>query len=185
MKTTTPERDPKAAAKLHEPIDGIAVTMLMTVTPDGALHSRSMMTQQMSEGGSLWLFMAKDSHAIEDLEEEQAVNVAYADPEHDRYVSVSGQASLVVDRDKLEERWSDALTRFFPQGIDDPRLALLQVRVESAENWDASAGTMTSLPAADGAETVNPRREARRDVDQAMERTEHTKVDIRATPASG
>lgn len=185
MKTTTPDRDPRAAAKLHELIDGIAVAMLVTVTSDGALHSRPMMTQQMSEGGLLWFFTAKDSHAVEDLEKEQAINLAYADPEHDRYVSVSGQASLVADRNKLEELWTDALTRFFPQGIDDPRLALLQVRVESAEYWDASAGRMTSLPAADGAEAGNSQREGRRELDQAMKRTEHTKVDLRTTRASG
>lgn len=185
MKTTTPEQDPRAAAKLHELIDGIAVAMLVTVTPDGALRSRPMMTQQMSEGGSLWFFTAKDSPAAEDLAEEQAVNVAYADPEHDRYVSVSGQGSFVTERAKLEELWSDALRRFFPQGLDDPRLTLLQVRVESAEYWDAAAGRMTSLHEAGEAETGAARRGGGRDLDEAIDRTEHAKVDIRATPTSG
>jgi general stress protein 26 len=172
VKKTTAERDPGAARKLRDLVKDISVAMITTVTPDGALRSRPMATQAVDEDGLLWFFAAEDSGKARDLAEEHAVNVSYADPARNRYVSVSGNASVVHDSDKIHELWKSSLEAFFPRGLDDPQLALLCVRIETAEYWDASAGNMVSVASeeADGANSPA---------------TEHTRVDIRATPSSG
>ena len=51
-------------------------------------------------------------------------------------MSVSGEASIVADRAKIDELWSPAMKLFFPEGKDDPKLRLIRVRAESAEYWD-------------------------------------------------
>jgi hypothetical protein len=68
---------------------------------------------------------------------EHHVNVIYADPDEQRYASVSGMASVVRDRAKAKELWSPAVKAWFPKGVDDPNLALLRVRVQYAEYWEA------------------------------------------------
>lgn len=174
MKKTTAERDPHTATKLRDLIEDIEVAMLTTVTADGALRSRPMATQEMREDGELWFFMSDDSGKAKDLSGEHAVNVSYSDPARHRYVSVTGNATVVHDRAKAKALWNDGVARFFPRGLDDPHLALLLVRVETAEFWDATAGRMK--PLAEGAREAG----ARGHVD-----TEHTQIDIRATPTSG
>jgi len=146
--------------------------MITTVTPEGALRSRPMATQSATDDGLLWFFTSDDSGKAHDLEEEHAVNVSYADPVRNRYVSVTGNATLVRDSDKFHEFWRPEIEQFFPGGIDDPHLALLCVRIETAEYWDVSAGAMVSLGSGKNDRTKSPQ-------------SEHTRVDIRATPASG
>lgn len=183
MKITTAEHDPRAAEKLREFIKDISVAMLVTVTPDGALRSRPMVTEQVSADGELWFFLSEDSEAAHDLAEEQGVNVSYAKPESDHYVSVTGQASLVKDRKKLQELWDTELTRYFPNGLEDPQLTLLCVRIETAEYWDAASINRATSRSPKKRETDQPHAHA--DGAGVEEQVEHTKVDIRATRASG
>ena len=73
------------------------------------------------------------------------VGLAFAEPKKQDYVSVSGEAELVRDRAKAGELWSEPLKTWFPQGLDDPDLALIRVRVDKAEYWDAPSSTMVHL----------------------------------------
>jgi len=66
-------------------------------------------------------------------------------PRENRYVSVSGTATLVRDRGTIERLWDQLYRAWFPQGVDDPELALLRVRVERAEYWDAPQSTMAEI----------------------------------------
>lgn len=180
MKKTTSERDPRAFAKLRELIQDIHIAMMTTVTPDGALRSRPMMTQRVREEDSeLWFFTSDESGKARDIAEEHAVNVSYADPKSDRYVSVTGSANIIHDPDKAEDLWDKKLETWFPKGLKDPRLALMRVRVESAEYWDASSGAMVNAFEAAKASSGGNRR------DDSDGHGEHTKVEIRGTPASG
>ena len=136
----------EAIEKLGSLIDDVRVTMMTTVDPQsGALHSRPMATQQTAFDGTLWFFTGKDSHKVEEVEEDHDVNLAYAEPDDNHYVSVSGTARLVTDQGKMEELWHPVLKAWFPGGLDDPDLALLKVDVEQAEYWDSAASTLVKI----------------------------------------
>jgi general stress protein 26 len=184
MKKTTAEHDPKAADRLRKLIEEISVAMLTTVTPDGTLRSRPMVTSELRDPGELWLFTSDDSGKAHDLAEERGINVSYADPERDRYVSVSGQAAIVHDNDRLHELWDASMTRFFPKGLDDPHLALLRVRIEWAEYWDAATRQMKRIDDAGVDASDKGSDDGETDSGNKKE-TRHVKVDIRATPESG
>lgn len=189
MKTTTAEQDPQAVAKLRTLIENIQVAMLVTVTPEGSLRSRPMMTLEMKSEGELEFITTNDTTAVEDLSAEAAVNVVYSSPSDDRYVSISGQTELDQNKSRLRELWNPAFERYVPKGLDDPRLVILRVRIEYAEYWDAHAGKMTRIEHHTGPRSApvdEPRRKhAGTAQASAGERPEHTKIDIRATPASG
>ena len=70
------------------------------------------------------------------------VNVSFADPDNQRYISVSGTAQLVRDRAKIDELWRPQFKMWFPEGKDDPEVALLCVRLEKAEYWDSPSSTI-------------------------------------------
>ena len=128
--------------KLDEMIKDIDFAMLTTVAEDGSLHSRPMSTQRAEFDGNLWFFTQASAPKVGEIEHEQRVNVSYAKPESQRYVSVSGRATVVRDRAKIKELWSPELKAWFPGGADDPDLALLKVAVERAEYWDSPSSAV-------------------------------------------
>jgi general stress protein 26 len=122
--------------KLNELIREIDFAM-MTTNDGGVLRSRPMQTQDFDFDGDLWFFTSSETHKAEEIERDNRVNVSYALPGDNRYVSVSGRASMVKDRAKIDEYWNEALKAWFPEGKDSPELVLLKIEVEQAEYWDS------------------------------------------------
>lgn len=123
-------------AQLAELIRDVEVAMFTTTGVDGRLYSRPLATQQVAFGGDLWFVITADSPKVAEIALDPRVNVAYASPSKNTYVSVSGCARVVDDRAKIEELWSPAMKLFFPGGKEDPNLRLIHVRADSAEYWD-------------------------------------------------
>jgi general stress protein 26 len=132
-------------AKLGELIKGIRVAMLTTVDSEGCLHSRPMAAQDHEFDGTLWFFTGANSEKVHELQKDGHVNLSYANPDDQRYVSVSGTASTVRDRAKLEELWTPLHKAWFPKGLDDPNIALLRVEVDKAEYWDSPSSAVVRL----------------------------------------
>ncbi len=124
-----------AIEKLRELINDIDIAMLTTVEADGTLRSRPMGTQKAEFDGDLWFLTRVDTPKVDEIQRESRVNVSYAKPDKNRYVSVSGTAVLVNDKARIDAFWEPIYKAFFPEGKDDPRLRLLKVRVEKAEYW--------------------------------------------------
>ena len=175
MRTTTASTDPKAFAKLKELIHDIDIAMVTTVTVDGALRSRPMATRHFDDDGTLWFFTLDDSGMAHDVEEEHAVNASYAEPKEHRYVSVTGNASIVHDREKARTLWDASLKTYFPRGLDEPHLALLRVAIESAEYWDVAKGSMVQLLAITKSAATG----------EKPDLGENVRVDVRNARASG
>ncbi len=131
--------------KLNELIKEIDFAMLTTQEADGTLRSRPMSTQETESDGDLWFFTSIDTAKVDEMKREKHVNVSYADKSNQRYVSVSGRATVLRDQQKINELWSPALKIWFPNGKDDPNLGLIKVRVTEAEYWDSSANRMVQL----------------------------------------
>jgi len=131
--------------RLASLISDIKVAMMTTVEDDGSLRSRPMMTQSGPFEGSLWFFTREDSAKVHELEHDWHVALTYADSDADKYVSISGAGRLVRDRQKAEQLWNPLYRAWFPKGLDDPELALVEVVVRKAEYWDKLSRKMITL----------------------------------------
>jgi general stress protein 26 len=132
--------------KLRDLIADIKVAMLATADEDGSLRSRPLHTLEMDAQHALWFFTSATSPKVaEAAGSGWQVNLSYAHPDKQDYVSVSGTASIVRDRAKMQALWTDWAKVWFPRGIDDPDLALLRVQIHRAEYWDAPASAMKQL----------------------------------------
>ena len=80
-----------------------------------------------------------------DIAADRVVNVVYADPGADAYVSVSGNAELVEDLAKKQALWSKLNEGWFPKGPTDPELALVAVRIVHAHYWDVASSKLVQL----------------------------------------
>lgn len=130
--------------KLNELIKDVNIAMLTTID-FGLLRSRPMATQEAEFDGDLWFFTSSETHKTEEIEKDRRVNVSYAAPDSNTYVSVSGTAQIVNDREKIEELWNPIYKAWFPKGLDDPTLCLLKVTVEQAEYWDSPSSTIVQI----------------------------------------
>ena len=129
--------------KLREMIKDIDFCMLTTVDETQDLHSRPMSVNgEIDPNGDMWFFTKASSHKVAEVRSTPKVNVSFADPDSQRYVSVSGTAELVRDQRKIEELWKPEFKIWFPQGKEDPDVALLRIRPKKAEYWDSPSSTI-------------------------------------------
>jgi general stress protein 26 len=132
------EREQMTAAQreLWDKLQGVRPAMMTTIDADGSLRSRPMWTQGDTFDGSLWFFSADDAPKADELARNPQVGLSYAAPDKDLYVSVSGRAKVVRDREKIDELWNTFAEAWFPDGTDDPHLALIRVDVDHAQYWE-------------------------------------------------
>ncbi len=135
----------EALHHLLELIADVKVAMLTTLEKDGYLRSRPMMTQDAEFEGALWFFSSDHDGKAKELANDPRVNLSYALPEKQRYVSISGLAEIVQDEAKKQELWKEAYRAWFPDGVDDPHCALLKVYVDKAEYWDQPSSRFVEI----------------------------------------
>lgn len=123
-------------------IKNVKFGMFTTSDDTRTLTSRPLTQQQIDEQGQMWFFVSDEAAYTRDLLNNPQVNVSFADTGDSLYVSVCGHAELLKDRAKAEELWSPLVKAWFPGGLDDPKLSLIKVTIQSAEYWDSSASKM-------------------------------------------
>jgi general stress protein 26 len=129
--------------KLRDMVKDIDFCMLTTVDEKGDLHSRPMSSNgDIDPNGDLWFFTGISSQKVSEIANLPKVNVSFADPDNQHYVSITGAAQLVRDRKKIEELWRPEFKMWFPEGKDDPEIALLRITLEKAEYWDSPSSTI-------------------------------------------
>lgn len=134
-------------ATLWKLIKDIRFGMLTHRHDNGQLHAHPLTTQNkdIDEQSQLYFFIPKNGEIYGRLQRDNQVNVTYADPGDDSYVSLSGNASFIEDQAKKEALWSPMAKAWFPEGVTDPNLALLSVHIDHAEYWDVKENKMLQL----------------------------------------
>lgn len=118
---------------IAELVKASKIALLTTRSEHGDLHSRPLATQEVEFTGELWFFTQDPSEKVSDILVNPQVNAAFESGKG--YLSIAGNAELVHDRSKVDEYWSPAVEAWFPEGKDDPTVALIKVRPVSAEFW--------------------------------------------------
>ncbi len=128
-------------------IKDIKFGMLTHRHSDGELHSAPLTTQNKAgdEGSALYFFISRQSEIAACIANDGNVNVAYAHPGVDSYVSVSGHAIIVEDQAKKDYLFTSFAKAWFPGGATDPNMALLQINIGHAEYWDVKESKMVQL----------------------------------------
>ncbi len=136
--------DAETLAKLSGMIKHIQVAML--TSEDGThLRARPMVAAQKDFQGTLYFYTHASAHKVSEVGAKHRVGVTYADSHHQLYISMSGSAEVTTDKGEIAAHWGEAMRTWFPKGVDDPDIAILQVSVDQAEYWDAPSSTMVHL----------------------------------------
>ncbi len=128
--------------KLNDLIKDVRIAMMTTIEPDGSLRARPMATQESEFDDTLWFFTGEHDPKVDEVQKDHRVNITYSSKDGNVWVSISGMAEVVRDRQKIDDLWKPFLKAWFPNGKDDPELALLKVEAEQAEYWDSSSSAV-------------------------------------------
>jgi general stress protein 26 len=140
-------------------IKDIKFGMLTHRHSNGLMHSVPLTTQNKSddEADELFFFISRKGELAKSIPQDGSVNVSYAHPGDDNYVSVSGQGSILEDQAKKDQLFSLISKAWFPGGATDPDLALLKIKIGHVEYWDSKDSKMVQLlKIATAAMTGNP-----------------------------
>lgn len=127
---------PEAVAEFIAISQQFHQAMLITRSADNKLSARPMVIAQLEDDGDLWFATDVDSGKVEDLTADPQVAVTMSGG--GSYVSISGQARVVRDREKIDQLWNESWRLWFPEGKSDPRLALINVTASQGEYWSHS-----------------------------------------------
>ena len=123
-----------------------AIETCMMATHDGEhLRARPMAAILRTAQNAIWFFADAANHKDDELAQDPRACLAFADPVHQCYVSLSGRIALVRDRQAVDELWNDAAARSFPRGPADPRILLLRFEPEIGEYWDVPSGGIAAM----------------------------------------
>ncbi|WP_134767759.1 pyridoxamine 5'-phosphate oxidase family protein [Nocardioides sp. 1609] len=124
--------------RLADMVKDIPIAMLTTHDAHGQLVARPMSHQQVEDDVDLWFLTRRDAHLVAEIAADPRVGVTLTGSS--TWVSLRGEAFVVDDRAKVEELWSTGAEAWLPEGPDSPEVALVRVRADGGEYWDAPGG---------------------------------------------
>ncbi|MET0314418.1 MAG: pyridoxamine 5'-phosphate oxidase family protein [Hansschlegelia sp.] len=123
------------ADRVWELVEDIGVCML-TSKAGSALRARPMHAMPDVEAGEIVFFADARAHKDDEIAADPDVCLAFAKPNANEYVSLSGTAVVSNDRAEIRTRFNETTKTWFPDGPEDPNIRLLKVTPHEGEYWD-------------------------------------------------
>ena len=121
--------------KLKELTKKCKVCMLGTFE-EMRVKFRPMAHVDVDDMGNFWFFTSIDSEKSAQVSSNPNVYLTYACEGESTYLSVEGIASVSnINRDRMKELYSPFVKAWFPEGLDDPNLALMVVHPLEIDYW--------------------------------------------------
>jgi general stress protein 26 len=126
-------------------IDDIPVAMVVTHEGQGEnMRARPMAVRPARDEGAIYFLTDADAPKAQEIRRNQSVCLALSDNKRQKYVSITGHAEMIDDRDRVEKFWSVYDKAFWPDK-NDPRIRVLRVTPESAEFWEGAGKVVTAV----------------------------------------
>jgi general stress protein 26 len=109
------------------------------------IAARPMSTQKVDDDGNLWFLSSKSSAHNQEIGMDSRVQLFYSHKGSSEYLSVYGEATILVDREIAKELWNPMVKAWFPEGVDDPELTIIKVVPSDAYYWDTKNNKTVSL----------------------------------------
>jgi len=118
-------------------------TCMVTTHAGGKMRSRPMHAFPERDEGAIYFITDTRGAKDEEIAAAPDVCLAFADIGDNTYLSITGRAEMIRDRNKAEELWSSEAQAWWPRGPQDPSVRVLRVVPEQAEYWDTRGNSIT------------------------------------------
>lgn len=131
----------QAIEKIKQLIDKAKTCFFCTqVSSGGPDSARPMSVQKVDDAGTLWFLSASDSHKNEEVADDSLVQLYFQGSPHSDFLQLTGRATVSRDKEKIRELWEPTLKTWFTEGIDDPRITVIQFVPTDGYYWDTKHG---------------------------------------------
>lgn len=131
------------ATRVWDLVETIGFCML--TTQDGSeLRARPMTAHAERIENAIYFLTDNKAHKDEEIALRPDVCLAFADTKRQKYVSVSGRAEILRDRQWIDELWG-APAKIWWDSPDDPAIRVLKVTPSFAEYWDCSGSIVNYI----------------------------------------
>lgn len=121
--------------KVWKLMEDIGTCMLVTKSGEG-LRSRPVAAYAKREDDTIYVLTDVNGHKDDEIAADPTVNLSFAHPGSNSYVSLTGKAAVTNDRSKIKELWN-VWAKAWWEGPEDPRIRLLKIEPLAAEYWDS------------------------------------------------
>jgi len=138
-----------ALNKIRELLKHFRSAMLTTVTADGAISTRPMGVQGDADTfeGTLWFFADARSPKAQLIKSGAHTALVLQNDDKSAYLHFTGRASVERNLPKMQEIYTPLLRTWFPDGVDDPNLALIRFDADKVNYWESPGGIFQVLGA--------------------------------------
>jgi general stress protein 26 len=135
------ERDPDKVRKVWKLIERMRGCMLVTQRA-GRMDARPM--HAIADVKSNAIYFLADARGVKDDEIARAPQVCLTFADGERFLSISGTASVRSDQEKIRELWSTEAQAWW-DGPDDPNIRVLTVSPSEAAFWENPGRLVNSV----------------------------------------
>lgn len=123
-------------------LNKIDICLMSSYKDDRQIHTRPMAVVRKKDSPEpcLYFYIRNSSQVEKEIKGKRDVYLSYMDSNTHLYVSFKGQGEIKHDEDLKRELWSPKLKSWFPEGLDDPELGLVEVKLSEAYIWDKTTG---------------------------------------------
>jgi len=113
--------------------------MLVTLNSEHEFHGRPMAVAAVEPDGRLWFLTGKDTAKVHEIEMDSHAYLTAQDGDS-AFLTVTGRATLIDDRERVRDLWQEDFKVWFPRGKNDPDIEVISIRPEYGEFWDTTGG---------------------------------------------
>ncbi|HLT22326.1 MAG TPA: pyridoxamine 5'-phosphate oxidase family protein [Bacteriovoracaceae bacterium] len=137
--------DNKSVMDILQKVD---ICLMATFNEAGEIHTRPMAIlkrENFSQNPCVFFFIRNSSQVGQEIRLKDYVHLGYMDTDTNLYVTFKGKGEINEDENLKKELWSPMMKRWFPEGLDDPELSLIEVKLEEAQIWDSVSARVIDL----------------------------------------
>ena len=127
----------EALAKLRELLKDFPIAFMVTIAGGDVTARPIGIVGDEEFSGTLWFITDKRSRKVAAIEAGATTTLLFQNDKNGNYVQMTGRASVVDDRAKLEQLYTTLQRTWFPKGLDDPDITLVRFDADGANYWDS------------------------------------------------
>jgi general stress protein 26 len=123
------------------------IPVAMVVTHNGRgqdMRARPMAAHPAQEESAIYFLTDVDSPKASEVEGSHTICLALADNKRQKYVSITGRADIIDDKNRVKQIWS-IYDKAFWSDANDPRIRILRVTPESAQFWEGAGAVVSAF----------------------------------------
>jgi general stress protein 26 len=138
--------DEEAIEKVKQLVEKAGTCFFCTSIKAGRpFETRPMAAQKTDEHGNIYFLSAADSKHNAEIAADPMVQLLFQGSSYDSFLTIYGEATINKDQALIKELWNPMMKTWFTDGIDDPRITVIQVAAHEGYYWDTKHGKLVSF----------------------------------------